>query len=566
MFLAAAVGLGAYAAGDRERGPLQRVQDLVAPGRGLAILTGAVVTLVLVMLVIASAALPGEAVYILKQLFRTYSIPLVFGFVFGLGLGIWVNYFVVPDGLMGKRARTIHRRWGLGLLTLFLTGVLYGPIDRLLPRLSGISTPAVSLDFEKGSAEVEESRIEGPGRGSEGGGSQSRTLGLALGYLNSVRGYAVRDGEYVRHLHGGGSRDWETLEMQALPLTVPIAACLGPVIWQRKYVRDAGAVQAAFGLAVSDGAAWFRSVLAENEKKSEGDSSLLVGGMYEHLAECGAVPPPVTDEEAEKEALELPYFALTLAHMMQLAGHEHDGAEILARWIDRSLRSDLREKIANWYRIRAYVHLSILLEGTGRMLETRDVLGQGVKLFEEVLWRSPMPELRYIDRWAKSCGKSRRAKANREVGKEILHNIRFTFMSLSNRWIAYTLDGGRVTAAVLKHAERNTAMLESCYPKALGDTAYSRAGFLVIHARLLMALAARKYFILPEGGKDLESYRDAREHLLRALALLRPLEDEERAEDETRPAGHVVDGYSVGYEVKAVEGYLRRSEAVLGLR
>ena len=149
VFLAAAVGFGAYAAGGQERGPLQRMQDLVLPGRGLTILTTAAVTLIVVMLVISSAALPGEEVYILKLLIRTFSIPLIFGFLFGLGLGIWVNYFLVPDALTGKRARTIHLRWGLGLLVLFLTGVLYGPMDRLLPRLSGVSTPAVSLDFEK---------------------------------------------------------------------------------------------------------------------------------------------------------------------------------------------------------------------------------------------------------------------------------------------------------------------------------------------------------------------------------------------------------------------------------
>lgn len=566
VFIAAAAGFGAYAAGGRGPAPLRRMRDVVTPIQGLVILAAAAAMLGLVKYVIARAALPGEALYVLKQVVRAYSIPSIFGFLFGVGFGIWVNYFVTPDGLAGERARIIHRRWGFGLLVLFLTGVLHGPIERLLPRLTGISTPAVSLDFGKGSEEEAEPAVASVGSGGGGGGSRIQTLRWAAGYMGSVYDYVMRDGEYVRSLHGEASQDLKSLEGKALRLTDPIAECFGMTIRNMDYVRDAGAIQASFGSAVSDGAAWFRSVLADNENQRDGGARVSLAGMYERLPVCQARSLLVKVEDVGSEASELPYFALAIAHMMQLAGQARDGADILALWIDRSLRADVRPKIANWYRIRAYVHLSILLEGTGHVLERRDVLGQGVRLFEETLRTSPTPELRDVEMWAKSCLQSRRDKGNRDAESDILERIRFTFMTLSNRWIRLALDSGRVTADLLKYAERNTSMPESCYPKGLGDTAYSRADFLIIHARLLMALAARKYYILPEGGKDLESYRDAREYLLRALALLRPMEREEGAEDEDRPAGHVVDGYIVSYEVGEAERHLRRTEAALGVR
>ena len=270
FFVAAAVGLGAYAAGGMEPAPLGRMSKLLTPGRAVMILAAAVVTLVLVMIVITSVALPGESLYVLKHVGRAYAMPGFVGFFFGLGFGVWVNYMVVPGGLNSTSARTAHRRWGLGLLILFLTGILYGPVDRLLPRLTGFSTPAVSLDFGKGGGEEEEPAVGGPGISVGSGDGGRRSLAVANAYLSSVNAYVVRDREYVRHLHGEVSADLSALQNKASRFIAPIVECLGFANPQRHDTLNTSAIQAMFGRAVADGTTWFQSVLMKNESKPPG--------------------------------------------------------------------------------------------------------------------------------------------------------------------------------------------------------------------------------------------------------------------------------------------------------
>lgn len=557
-----------YAAFGWRTTPLRRMRDLITPKLGLAILVTALFALALIVGVVATVALPGETLYILKQVFRAFCIHLFLGFLLGLALGLWVSYPAASDGLAGQKARLMHRLCGLSLLVLFLAVVLYGPIERLLPRLSGISTSVVSLDFDKGSRNDDELPVAQFEGGSGGKDLNTNARKLAINYLNFVNIFSKRDHNYIRHIRGDISQISQPLANTNLLFTPMVAECFGIAIRNRRYLRDAGAIQAKFGSAVAYGAQWFRSVLARTEEEQDSNSTSLWVQMYKRLpARCmlpRVLPQTLKEGEMEREVLELPYFALTLAHMMHLADRDLDGAHILALWIDRSQRKDLRQKIENWHRIRAYIHLSILFERVGPPPEKRDMLRQSVELFEETLQVSPIIELRHLKKWAKICKKHNGYSSEQN---SVFHRIRFTFMSLSSRWIESALDSGKVTAGLLKHAKRNTSMPVSCYPaKQVDIIASSKAGFLVVHARLLMALAARQYFILPEGGKDMKAYRDARQYLLKALALLRPLERKEGVKNEDRPAGHVVDGYSAEHTVREAEEQLKYAEAALGLQ
>ena len=196
------------------------------------------------------------------------------------------------------------------------------------------------------------------------------------------------------------------------------------------------------------------------------------------------------------------------------------------------------------------------------------MLRKSVDLFKHILNGSPNPELQHWDRWAKNCAKHPPSRERTE-NDEYISRIHFTFMTLSNRWIRQALYSGQATAELLPWAEHIiTAVPETCYPRFPDGDAYkkNRAGFLTTHGGLLAVLAARAHFIAPEGGQDLETYRDARSYLLRALALLRPLEEKERVQHLYTTVASAIEQHPVRREVMETKRYLQRAERALNVR
>ena len=579
FFVAAGLGFGAWALGGWESYPAWRIREILTPRRVWIILSVAFAALIGVACVSAVAALPGETLYIVKILLRSFGAQAFLGFAFGLGFGIWVGHFFVPNALAGAHTRAVHLRWGIGLLVLFLTGVLMGPGSRLLPHLTGISTPVVSLDFagsdqKKPERGVDVSAGNGPGgQVSSGKDSSGRSSDVARSYLSWPHVYLKRDSDYARLLHGKPSDELKALQKRALTSLTPIARCFAIEIENKKYWEDPGAIHTEFGRALAAHAAWLRSVLVVEGKDGGRISGMAPTEMYPHLPGCPHLQGSGFFYPLSSEAYELPYLTLAIAHMMQLSGYRRAGAELLAQWIDRSLQKDLMRKIPDWYRIRAYLHLSVLVEDEGDALTTHDVLRKNVRLLERTLSESPDYKLRHWSRWAKNCLKrpksikSIRPPLREETEDEkSIGRIHFTFMSESSRWIRQALYSGQVTADLLPYAKHVTAVSETCYPRLPSGPVRKRAEFLTTHGGLLAALAARGYFIAPEGGKDLQTYRDARAYLLQALALLQPLERLERTQHLNTTVAAAIGPHPVRQEVIEAEGYLGHTERALNIR
>ena len=565
--LGAAVGFAAYACLGWDRYPGRRTAEILTPRCAWIILAVTAGTLIAVAYVVFVTALPGEPVYKAEVLLRAFFVEVFLGFAFGLGFGIWVNYFFVPNALAGAHARAVHLRWGIALLLLLLTGVLIGPTSRLLPRLTGISTPAVSLDFAKPVWEVHQFEnivVAAP--------QQKKPSATASLFLNNFNAFLKRDKDYVLLLHGEPSPELLALQKTAKVVVAPIAECFADMVKEAAY--DSGVLRAEFGQMIATSSSLLRSVLAADEGNITQTATTAFAKLNLVLPDCPSFHP-LSEEAifhplATKKPYILPYLALTVAHMLELAGYRRSGAELLAQWIDRSLQKDLAKTVLDWHRIRAYLHLSLLVEDEGDVLVTHDVLQKNVRLFKGMLVENPNPELRHWDRWAKNCVKCKKTRCPQSRGgtetDESISRIHFAFMAQRNRLIRHALYSDQVTAALLPYAESNTAVPKTCYPRLPGGPAYYRAGFLTTHGGLLMALAARAHFIAPEGGQDLEPYRDARSYLLQALALLRPLEMEESEQHLRTTAAGAMKPHPVRQEVTETERYLTRAERALNIR
>lgn len=557
FFFAAAFGIAAYATAGWGPVPASRIREFLTPRRALVVLAATTAALAVLAGVIAIVAAPGGTLYDIKTAIRSYGPHATLGIVFGVALAIWLAHLIAPDALLGAQRRIAHRRWGIALAVLFLAAIFMGPVNRLLPRLSGISTPAVSLEFAapdrlEGGFEVITSAPSG------GGIADEKTF--AQSYLGWTDIYFEQDSDYVRLLHGDHSfQRWRPLHEKAREFVEPIAQCFSEQMKQRKNLRDPGAIHAEFGPALAAGGAWLRSLLAADDQATARRQRSLLATMYSRLPQCRSRPTIHEVALLPREAYELPYFTLTLAHLMELAGYGHVGAKLVAQWIDRSLDRDPADRFPDWYRIRAYVHLSIMAEASGDPLVTHELLRRNVRLFEKTLRQSPNPALRYWDRWNRTCG-----PIDQHQG---IARIRFTFMSETNRWIRQAIYSDQATAELLRYAKNNTATSETCYPQGLPDADKRKAEFLVTHGGLLVGLASRGGAMDRAGDRnDLDAYRRARSYLLEAMTLLRPLHEKERVGRRDGSVEVAIGDRPVNKEVVESRRYLRRAELALSIR
>lgn len=550
FLVSALVGFAAYVAGGWGPVQVETIRSLLTPRRVwilLAVTSGAVAV---VACVIAVVALPGEWLYTVKGLFRLFAPHAILGLVFGLGFSIWLDQLLRLAALAGAQVNTAHRLWGIALVILFLGGIFMGPVNRLLPRLTGISTSVASLTFASAGHHSDLTKVIDTASGG-GGTSNEGAAGLSRSYLEYLSTYFMRDAEYVQLLHGDNFEDAETLHADAKEFVEPIVNCFATAMSHGKSWDDAGVIHSDFGPALSAGAAWLRSVFEPGEEEDEEKLRARLAMMYDHLPPCNGRPELSEVPSIPKEAFELPYFPLAVAHMMQLAGYGRVGADLLAEWIDSSLQPDLVKKIPDWYRIRAYIHLSILVDAQNDSVSSHAVLGQSVLLFEKTLYASPAVELRDSVKWRKNCASSKSIDIRR---------LRFAFMTQTNQWIRHALYSGQVNASLLRYAQENAAIPVACYAGRPEHRDWRRAEFLVTSGGLLAALGSLR------GGDDLESYRDARAYSTQALALLRPLE---QAEGTTRRDGGAlaaIQGHPLRDEVLEAQRYLSQAEHAIGIR
>ena len=576
VFLVSALtGFAAYVAGGSRPVPVGRIRSLLTLRRVGILLVVTAGAVAVVVLVIAVVALPGQWLYTVQNAIRLYGPHVILGLVLGLGFSIWLDQLIRPAALVGAHRSTAHRLWGIALAVLFLGGIFMGPVNRLLPQLTGISTPAVSLTFADRGSPAQGIPVSPPSPTS----TSSASNDVARSYLEATDLYFQRDSEYVRLLHGDRSFDrWRPLHEKARQFVLPIAKCFATAIEGMKLWGDTGAIHTEFGPASAAGAAWLRSVLAEDDQATARRQRSLLATMYSRLPQCRSRPRIHEVALLPREAYELPYFALTLAHLMQLAGHDQVGAELLAHWINRSLRTSRTDKIPDWYHLRTYIHLSLLVNAADDPLSAYDMLQQSVRMFENTLRQSPTSELRHQDSWNETCGDERRRRgaSRRDRGAirraesdrdRAIARLRFAFMSQTDQLVRQALYADETTLVLLRHTGRNTAVPKTCYPALRGGPNRSRAEFLTTHGGLLVALASRKLGPVADDGSNLDAYRSARAHLLRALELLRPLAETERALRRHDGAIVVVRGRSnIRREVQEAQHYLRHAETALAMR
>ena len=548
FLVSALVGFAAYVAGGSGPVPVENIRSLLTPRRVWILLIVTLVAVAVVACVIAVVALPGDWLYTAEGLLRSFAPHAILGLVLGLGFSIWLDQLIHLAALADARVNTAHRLWGVALVILLLGGIFMGPVTRMLPRLTGISTPVASLTFASGEHRSEyifpgENRDQGDDSSSE------EATGLARSYLTNLSRYFENDAEYVRLLHGDHFKDAKALHADSEKLLKPIVDCFATAMSHNKSWDDAVAIHRDFGPALSAGATWLRSVFEAAEEESVEKRQAYLAMMYDHLSQCEERSKFVEVRSIQEEAFELPYFPLAVAHLMQLAGHGRFGADLLAEWIDRSRQPDLVKKIPDWYRIRAYIHLSILVDSQGDPVSSHAVLGQSVRLFEKTLYASHDVDLRDRNKWHRDCAAP--------PEKIFIRRLRFAFMTQTNQLIRHALYSGQANAGLSRYARQNAAVPMACYAGSLEHRDRRRAEFLVTRGGLLAALGSLR------GGEDLE---DARAYLVQALALLRPLEQTEGTTRRVGGALAAIQGHPLRDEVLEAQRYLSQAEHAIGMR
>ena len=553
----ALTGFTAYVIGGWGPVPAERLRSVLTVQRVWALLAVTAGALVIVAGVIATVALPGECLYTIKRLVRSFAPQAVLGLLFGFGFAIWLDHLIRTDALFGT-TKAAARIWGAALIVIFLGGIFMGSVNRLLARLNSISTSAVSLTFVDDQHLTNE-LIATTGKGVLSGALRDHSSATSLYHASATSNYFLlnfadyvdRDWKYVLLLHNKPSNKLEEFHKSTGKFVNLFIRCVNAVIGKKKSFKDPSAIQADFGLALAAGTAWLRSVLEVEASKMNGYTSLL-SDMNNHLPQCDNKYEEIIDGPDEAY-YKLPYFPLALAHFMQLAGHSSVGAELLANWIDRSDSF----AIPDWYRLRAYAHFLLLFSVDNDAVSRHIMSERSVGLFETVFRASSKPHLRDLRRWMKECT---------EPQNNYINQLRFTFMTQIDSWVRNAIDSGQVAAALLPYVQDNEAIPVACYPSpSLEFRDLWRARFLTTSGALLVALDSRARATLSAHDDGLQAYRDARAYLVEALVLLRPLEEEESSR-RNKGAYNTIEPPVVRYYVAEAELYLRRAEQALGIR
>ena len=69
----------------------------------------------------------------------------MFGLVFGILFGYWLQFIIIPDKLTTDKIEMAHRRWGYVIILIFTIGVFVNEMRQLVSNLQGanISTPGL---------------------------------------------------------------------------------------------------------------------------------------------------------------------------------------------------------------------------------------------------------------------------------------------------------------------------------------------------------------------------------------------------------------------------------------
>ena len=109
FLVSALVGLVAYVAGPWGPVLAWQLRTVLTRGRVLVLLAVTAAALGVVTIVVSKVALPGEYLYTVKYLFRSFSVQALLGFVFGVGLAIWLDHLIGTAAQAGTQTGTAHK-------------------------------------------------------------------------------------------------------------------------------------------------------------------------------------------------------------------------------------------------------------------------------------------------------------------------------------------------------------------------------------------------------------------------------------------------------------------------
>lgn len=495
----------------------------------------------------AISALPGDDLYTLKRIFFSYfGGQILVGFPFGFLFRVWLAR--APQILPTLRTFQFHIPYAIMLTALLLIGIFLGPLTAMLPRLSGINTPVVSLDFSNPvqSERDEDTVIRSPSKGN----SESARIVIHMDEI------LERDNEYSRLLHGDPSKQLEGLQTESKDTIGLLVKCFESLLDDKNVETGSGAGLLPWSRLISE------VYIADDITNFENAFFKFIKG------DCPSFP-----QESLSRLQDLPHMSLILAHLLQINGHPQVGAKIIARWIDTHDNESKHNPgwhVPSWYRNRAFVHLSLLIASYGDHQAAYNAGLRSVESLEDAMKESQRNELRNWHTWRQRCLNGLPLEVNDEEKKDLIFvdQIYMTLISQSDILVHAAMDIDRDDDTLLKYAKRNAGLPMRCYRHLLGDKFVKlyKAHYLAGYGKLLLSLAEKKYFLNIRGKVDRQTYLDGRAYLLRALTMLQLPVAVERAEIENSRVEDALEPYIARDMSEDIKRELERVEKALNIR
>lgn len=486
-------------------------------------------------------AAPSDHLYTFKRiLFGYFGVQFLVGFPFGFLFRVWLTraLHILPI----SRAFQLHIQYIVMLTALLLTGLFIEPLTSMFSRLTGIDTAVVSLEF---SSPFEHERVEN--LTIHGVPDAPAVYEAPSQILASMHHILARDEEYSRLLHGDPKEELTEFQKENSSTIEPLIKCFESLIEQNESKSSAGILR------------WLQLISKIYDLEN-------IGSFENEFLTFLKFDCPIILEKDRSKLINLPYLSLMVAHLLQIDGHPQVGAKIIARWID----THERKFVPNWYRSRAFVHLSLLISNYGDPQAAYNTAVKSVDILEDTMKGSRRKELRNWHTWKQRCtnGPPPKTSEEEEIERNIVH-LYLTLISQSNILVRASMEIDRDGYELLKYAKRNASLPIRCYKNLLGSDAAKlhKAHYLATYGKLILSLADKKYFMNIKGKMDRKAYFDGRTHLLRALTVLQPLTVAEQAKIEN--SGKVEDAlrpYHAREESAEIERELRRVERALNIR
>ena len=541
--------------------------------------------LILVTLLISISAFSvsyTHPVYVFARVFEDI-VPrqLLLGIFFGLVLGVWTSYMTGKPSLHLQSHRIAHRRWGLALLTLFLTAIFVDPIVRVLTKITHVTTPIAGFSLQSALPDQSSSGWNSPlylqgGQDHVSNRNASRDAVSILENLHrrieADRGFADLLGVDFREFPDVGVWDGDGSSGMKWKIAL-VAECFADYL--ENDAGDEAVINAKLREFWDTGAPMLRAALmTKHYEESARHLNDMMAGITTYCPNI--YREGVYNEKFVLEGRNLPYLAIVTAHLYQSAGYSREGAKILALWIDRAQsgrnHSDAVEgryregieDISEIFLTRAFSHLYRLLDVAGNPTAAHAVAYRNVHIIEKLLAASSKEDVRNYSTWDKKC-----PAGVDEYGRTLV----FTLMAQRDELVKHRIryfdfEGGRKAlvddSILLGYVKFNTEVPTLCYPRKLGIYGeYYRGLFLANHGRFLMASKESRQLQTLGVREDFGRIRTARKLFVDALALLQPFENDEKYGYEHKGVREAMEYLSVGEEASDIRRHLWQIEGIL---